>query len=233
MGVNLLQRDQKSYWGNNKVTIKFSKKKQIELTEKKPQLEPGTAKSIKLINAKASKVSWSTSNSKIAKVAKGRIKAIKAGAATITAKYKEKKYKCKVVVKSKEEEKETMANQTSIDETLAMRVGDKKVQVQWEDNDSVKALKELCSNEPLRIQMSMYGGFEQVGSIGTSLPRNDRQTDTEAGDIVLYSGNQLVVFYGSNSWAYTKLGHIAGQDEKEMEELLGNGDVTITLSMEN
>lgn len=79
----------------------------------------------------------------------------------------------------------------------------------------------------------MYGGFEQVGPIGTSLPRKDVQTTTQAGDIVLYSGNQIVVFYGSNSWAYTRLGHISDKTPSEMAELLGSGDVTITIGMEN
>ena len=66
-----------------------------------------------------------------------------------------------------------------------------------------------------------------------NLPRNDAQTTTSSGDIVLYSGNQIVVFYGSNSWAYTRLGHITDQDEGGMAQLLGNGDVTITISMED
>ena len=79
----------------------------------------------------------------------------------------------------------------------------------------------------------MYGGFEQVGAIGQSLPRKDSQTTTEAGDIVLYSGDQIVVFYGSNSWAYTRLGHIRDKSAQEMAELLGNGDVTITISTEH
>ena len=78
--------------------------------------------------------------------------------------------------------------------------------------------------------MSMYGGFEQVGPLGTSLPRDDRQTTNEAGDIVLYSGNQIVVFYGSNSWAYTRLGKITDKTASEMADLLGNGNVTITIS---
>ena len=69
-----------------------------------------------------------------------------------------------------------------------------------------------------------------AGPIGTTLPRNDIQTTTQAGDIVLYSGNQIVVFYGSNSWAYTRLGHITDKTAEEMAALLGNGDVTITLS---
>ena len=78
--------------------------------------------------------------------------------------------------------------------------------------------------------MSMYGGFEQVGSIGTALPQNDVQTTTTAGDIVLYSGDQMVVFYGSNTWAYTRLGHITDKTQAELAELLSNGNVTVTLS---
>ena len=80
--------------------------------------------------------------------------------------------------------------------------------------------------------MSMYGGFEQVGSIGQNLPRDDKQTTTSSGDVVLYSGNQMVVFYGSNSWSYTRLGHISDKNEEDMNDLLSNGDVTITISIE-
>ena len=113
-------------------------------------------------------------------------------------------------------------------ETMVLTVNGEAVSVEWEDNESVEALKNLVMTEPLTIRMSMYGGFEQVGSIGTSLPRNDVQTTTEAGDIVLYSGNQIVVFYGSNSWAYTRLGKVTDKSKTEMTELLGKGDVTVT-----
>ena len=122
------------------------------------------------------------------------------------------------------------SNDFEKDANMIMTIGDTKVDVSWEDNDSVRELKELAEKN-LLIQMSMYGGFEQVGSIGQSVTRNDKQTTTEPGDIVLYSGNQLAVFYGSNSWSYTRLGKINLSDE-ELENLLGNGDVTITLSME-
>jgi len=74
----------------------------------------------------------------------------------------------------------------------------------------------------------MYGGFEQVGPIGQGLPSDDQQTTTQPGDIVLYSGDQIVIFYGSNSWAYTKLGH-ADLTEEELQGLLGNEDVTLTI----
>ncbi|OON88501.1 hypothetical protein BXO88_01075 [Oribacterium sp. C9] len=113
---------------------------------------------------------------------------------------------------------------------MVMIIGDTKVDVIWENNASVNELKELAS-EGLEISMSMYGGFEQVGSLGKSITRNDEQTTTSAGDIVLYSGNQLVVFYGSNSWSYTRLGKI-DLSKEELTKLLGNGDATISLSME-
>ena len=129
-------------------------------------------------------------------------------------------------------EETASSDETEIGETtMTMTIGDTKVNVDWEANSSVDALKELVSSGPLSIDMSMYGGFEQVGSIGQSLPREDKQTTTASGDIVLYSGNQLVVFYGSNSWAYTRLGHISDKTDAEIEALLSKGDVTITLSI--
>ncbi|MBP5660520.1 MAG: hypothetical protein J6X08_04220 [Lachnospiraceae bacterium] len=110
---------------------------------------------------------------------------------------------------------------------MIMTIGDTQVPVTWEDNASVTELSALAQ-DGLKIAMSMYGGFEQVGPIGQDITRDDRQTTTSAGDIVLYSGNQLVVFYGSNSWAYTRLGKIDLLQE-ELTELLSNGDVTITI----
>lgn len=108
---------------------------------------------------------------------------------------------------------------------MRLLIGETEVPVTWENNASVEALKEL---RPVTIQMSMYGGFEQVGPIGQSIVRNDVQSETSYGDIVLYSGNQIVIFYGSNSWAYTRLGHV-DLSQQEMREMLGSGDVAITL----
>ena len=129
-----------------------------------------------------------------------------------------------------EEETETAAAAEEVSaKRMQMKIDDIAVDVAWEENESAEALKKLCTEEPLTIKMSMYGGFEQVGSIGSELPRSDRQTTTSAGDIVLYAGNQMVVFYGSNSWSYTRLGHITDKNADEMAELLGSGNVTITL----
>ena len=114
---------------------------------------------------------------------------------------------------------------------IQMKIGDTALAVEWEQNESVAALAALCEETPLVIEMSMYGGFEQVGPIGASLPRSDEQTTTAAGDIVLYAGDQIVVFYGSNSWAYTRLGRITDKSAAEMAELLGQGDVSLRLSV--
>ena len=106
---------------------------------------------------------------------------------------------------------------------MRMTIADTEIKVAWENNPSVKALEEMCRDGELTIQMSRYGGFEQVGSIGNV------QTKTSPGDIVLYSGSQMVMFYGSNSWAYTRLGRITGCTKKEIRKLLGTKDVTVTL----
>ena len=127
-------------------------------------------------------------------------------------------------------EQEGSKEEVVVMDELILSVGDKRLSVEWEDNESVDALKGLAESG-MTINMAMYGGFEQVGSIGTSLPRNDSQTTTSPGDIVLYSGNQIVIFYGSNSWAYTRLGKITGLNEKELEDTFGKGDVTIGLSV--
>ena len=110
--------------------------------------------------------------------------------------------------------------------TMTLLIGETEVPVTWEDNSSVDAIRGLL---PLTIEMSMYGGFEQVGPIGQDIVRDDEQTDTGPGDIVLYAGNQIVVFYGNNSWAYTRLGHI-DLTKQEVKKLLEHGAVTLTIS---
>ncbi len=113
---------------------------------------------------------------------------------------------------------------------MKLKIGDTEVAVMWESNESVEALRQLCAHEPLQVHMSMYGGNEQFGPVGTYLPAHDVQTVAHSGDIVLFAGNQVVVFYGSNAWAYTRLGHITDQDEQGMAALLGRGDTTLTFS---
>ena len=130
---------------------------------------------------------------------------------------------------SREEIKEWL-NTMNAKKTLKLFVAGNETPVTWQDNASVDALKELAASG-LTVQMSMYGGFEQVGSLGANLPRDDKQTTTDYGDVVLYAGNQIVIFYGSNSWSYTRLGHI-DLSKEEMTDLLSKANVTVNLKYE-
>ena len=115
-------------------------------------------------------------------------------------------------------------------ENMKVQVGDVVFSATLEKNEAVSALVEMMRESPVVIQMSDYSGFEKVGSLGTSLPTSNSQTTTQAGDIVLYNGNQIVIFYGSNSWNYTRLGYI--DDLTGWEEALGRGDVTVIFSLQ-
>ena len=88
-------------------------------------------------------------------------------------------------------------------------------------------------NGAIEVFASRYGGFERVGSLSQSFSRNDVQTTTQAGDIVLYSGNQLVIFFDSNSWSYTKLGHIKGLSADELAVLLDKERAVIGLQIKS
>ena len=114
---------------------------------------------------------------------------------------------------------------------ISMSIDDTDVTVVWEDNESVMALKEFIADKPLVIDASAYGGFEQVGSLGTTLPSDDEQIQTKAGDIMLYSSDQIVVFFGTNSWSYTPLGRITDKSDQELEDLLKGDNVKIKLEM--
>ena len=100
------------------------------------------------------------------------------------------------------------------------------IPVEWENNESVNALKKFA---PLTVKLSAYGGFEQVGSLGHNLPRSDINMTTQPGDIVLYSGSQIVIFHGSNSWAYTKLGRIKDKTLSELKAMLDKSEITLTV----
>ena len=88
-----------------------------------------------------------------------------------------------------------------------------------------------AQNGAIEVSASRYGGFEQVGSLPQSFSRSDAQMTTQPGDIVLYSGNQLVVFFGSNSWSYTKLGHISDLSADELTVLLDKKQTVIELQL--
>ena len=94
------------------------------------------------------------------------------------------------------------------------------------DNSSAVAFYELLEKGPVTIKMTDYGNFEKVGPLGTKLPRNDTQITTQAGDIILYQGNQITIYYDTNSWNFTRLGKVDGVTQAELKKILGKGNVT-------
>ena len=111
--------------------------------------------------------------------------------------------------------------------SMVLKIDNNQLDITWENNDSVKALNELAKPE-LIVTAHQYGDFEQVGSLGHTIVSNDINIKTVPGDVVLYSSNQIVIFFGSNTWSYTKLGHI-NLSKTELENILKKDNVTITL----
>ena len=115
---------------------------------------------------------------------------------------------------------------------IKIRVNSSVLEVKLEDNEATKSLVGRLKNGNISVDANEYGGFEKVGNLGFSLPRNDKGITTSAGDIVLYQGNQISLFYNSNSWSYTKLGKVQNVSGDELKNILGSGDVTLILSID-
>ena len=99
------------------------------------------------------------------------------------------------------------------------------------ENSSAEALKDLLSENSLSVEMRDYGNFEKVGSLGYDLPQNNEQITTVPGDVILYQGNQITIYYDTNSWNFTRLGKIEDINKEELLGILGEGDVAISLSL--
>jgi len=115
-------------------------------------------------------------------------------------------------------------------DSFAIGVGDTQLVVTLADTDAARALAEKLQEGPVTVSLHAYGGFEKVGPLPWGLPASDGQTTAQPGDVMLYQGNQITVFTGSNSWAYTPLGHIEGATSESLLEALGDGDVEVTLT---
>jgi len=118
------------------------------------------------------------------------------------------------------------------DDQIRVTVGNNSFIVNLEENETANALREMLNDGSLTISASNYGGFEKVCQLEKTLPRNDKQITTEAGDIMLYNGNRIVFFYGSNSWSYTKIGKVEEVVIEELEGMLSGSETEITLSLE-
>lgn len=125
---------------------------------------------------------------------------------------------------------EMMENEEDAEMKLRIEIGDSSFLAALEKNTAVEALMERMEKEPLVLQMADYGGFEKVGELGQTLPSDNSQMTAQPGDIMLYQGNQLVLFYETHTWSYTKLGQV--EDLSGWAEALGDEEVTVTFSLE-
>lgn len=112
---------------------------------------------------------------------------------------------------------------------LKITVGDQELLATFADNSSADEFRELLSQGPLTISMEDYGGFEKVGPLGTTLTRNDTRITTQPGDVILYQGNQITIYYGTNTWNFTRLATI--NDSTDLQTKLGTGTVQVTFSL--
>nr|WP_297987060.1 cyclophilin-like fold protein [uncultured Oscillibacter sp.] len=117
---------------------------------------------------------------------------------------------------------------------MYLQIGDTVWTAALEDNPSVAAWKELLAKGPLTVDMRDYGGFEKVGGIGADIIQSNRQITAKPGDVILYQGSSVTIYYGENSWNFTPLGHIDGVTEAQLREVLkaGGGGISVTFSLD-
>lgn len=129
------------------------------------------------------------------------------------------------------EEAQAQSSTTYMD--INITIDGKTLPVHLIDNSATRELVAALQQAPITYEADDYGGFEKVGALGRSLPTSNSQITTEAGDVILYSGNQIVLFYGSNSWSYTRLGRIEYQSLDELKAFMkaGQGRISVTLSV--
>lgn len=115
--------------------------------------------------------------------------------------------------------------------TIVAQIGDHTLTIKLEDNSSAQALKDLLANGPLTVEMHDYNNFEKVGELGTNLPQNNKSITTEPGDVILYQGTSITIYYNVNTWNFTRLGKVQNLTQEELKAILGDEDVTVTFSL--
>ena len=113
-----------------------------------------------------------------------------------------------------------------------LRINDKYYSIEFESNSSADAFFEKIKEEPVTVEMRDYGGFEKVGDLPWELPTNDEEITTQPGDIILYQGNKITIYYDENTWNFTKIGRITDVDVEELREVLGDGETAVEFSVE-
>ena len=110
-------------------------------------------------------------------------------------------------------------------------IGENVLEIELANNSSAEAFADLLSQGDVTVEMHDYGGFEKVGPLGATLPRNDEAITTAPGDVILYLGNQITIYYDVNSWTFTRLGRVSGLSQNELKAVLGGGEVIVRFSL--
>ena len=118
------------------------------------------------------------------------------------------------------------------DKDIWVTINGRKLRMDPADNPSASAFRGMLAQGPVTVHMSHYGGFEIVGPLGADLPRSDSRITTSPGDVILYQGNQVTIYYDENTWSFTMLGHIQGVTQSELKDIIGSGDVDVVFSLE-
>ena len=133
--------------------------------------------------------------------------------------------------KNQEENSNRYIEEDIMVDEIFIKVNGRILNVKLEENRSSLAFVEKLKEGDITIQAHDYGNFEKVGNLGFSLPTSDEDITTEAGDLILYQGNQITLYYDTNRWEFTKLGRVQNTSQKELKEILGKGDVEFTFSL--
>ena len=134
----------------------------------------------------------------------------------------------KALAAAEKHDQNKTVQQTSV---IYAYVNDNVLTIRPEKNSSAEAFAEALQKGDITVQMHDYGNFEKVGPLGRTLPRNDERITTEPGDVILYQGNQITIYYDVNSWSFTRLGKVQQLSQAELKDILGKGDVTVTFSL--
>ena len=117
---------------------------------------------------------------------------------------------------------------------IYITINGQKVSATLSDNSSSRALVQKLSEGPVTYEAHDYGSFEKVGELPWSLPRNDEDITTIPGDLILYLGKNLVIYYDQNKWDFTRIGRLDGLNQQQIKAFVnaGKSNVKVTLSLE-
>ncbi len=135
------------------------------------------------------------------------------------------------IIINKESDDRNDEGSDPVSDTISITINGHVLSAQLSDNSSAKAFVERLKNGPVTVHMDHYGGFEIVGELGFSLPKNDRNITTSPGDIILYQGDKVTIYYDVNTYSFTKLGKISDTSQSELKSIIGSGSVNVTFSL--